>query len=77
MRAQPGYEQKALPAGERRGRLKLAAPRDGREDAVTVHRDARLLVADLSAGERIAHSKGCHDQRLQNDGPEHRPGPRI
>jgi hypothetical protein len=39
-----------------------------RAEGASGHRDARLLP-NLSAGERIAHSKGCHDQRLQNDGP--------
>ena len=52
----PGYEQKAFPAEERRGRLRLVAAPDGSEGALTLHQDARLSVASLAAGERIAHA---------------------
>ena len=51
----PSYEQKAFPAAERRGRLRLVAAPDGRDGALTVHQDARLYLASLAAGERIAH----------------------
>jgi redox-sensitive bicupin YhaK (pirin superfamily) len=52
---QPGYEQKAFPAEERRGRLRLVASRDGREGSVTVHQDVALYAALLEDGERVAH----------------------
>lgn len=52
----PGYEQKAFPAEERRGRLRLVAAPDGQEGAITLHQDARLYLASLAAGERIAHA---------------------
>ena len=51
----PSYEQKAFAPEERRGRLRLVAAPDGKDGAVTVHQDARLFVATLDAGERVAH----------------------
>jgi redox-sensitive bicupin YhaK (pirin superfamily) len=54
----PGYEQRAFPPGERRGRLRLVAAPDGAEGAVTLHQDARLYAADLRSGERVAHALG-------------------
>ena len=57
----PSYEQKAFAPEERRGRLRLVAAPDGKDGAVTVHQDARLFVATLDAGERVAHdlAPGC------------------
>jgi redox-sensitive bicupin YhaK (pirin superfamily) len=52
---QPGYEQKAFPAEERRGRLRLVASRDGREGSVTVHQDVALYGTLLEDGERVVH----------------------
>jgi quercetin 2,3-dioxygenase len=49
----PSYEQKAFPIEERRSQLRLVAAPDGRHGTVTVHEDARLLVANLEPGERI------------------------
>jgi quercetin 2,3-dioxygenase len=51
----PSYEQKTFPMEERRNRLRLVAAPDGQGGAVTIHQDARLFVATLGAGERIAH----------------------
>jgi redox-sensitive bicupin YhaK (pirin superfamily) len=51
----PSYEQKTFPMEERRNRLRLVAAPDGQDGAVTIHQDARLFVATLGAGERIAH----------------------
>jgi redox-sensitive bicupin YhaK (pirin superfamily) len=51
----PSYEQKAFPIEERRGQLRLVAAPDGRDGTVTVHQDARLLVANLEPGERVVH----------------------
>jgi redox-sensitive bicupin YhaK (pirin superfamily) len=45
----PGYEQKAFPAAEKRGRFRVVASPDGREGSVTVHTDA-LLYAGLFQG---------------------------
>ena len=52
----PGYEQKAFPAAERRGRLRLVASPDGAEGSVTLHQDARLLVGLLGPGQRVRHA---------------------
>ena len=50
----PGYEQRAFPLGERRGRLRLVASRDGRNDSVTVHQDADLYATELGAGDEVS-----------------------
>ena len=49
----PSYEQKAVPAAERRGKLKLVASPDGRDGSVTVHQDMTLSSALLEPGERV------------------------
>jgi hypothetical protein len=51
----PSYEQKAFPIEERRGQLRLVAAPAGPDGTVTVHQDARLFVANLEAGDRVAH----------------------
>jgi quercetin 2,3-dioxygenase len=51
----PGYEQKAFPEAERRGRLRLAASPNGAEGSVTIHQDARLYLSLLGDGERVRH----------------------
>ena len=38
----PGYEQKAFPVADKRGRLRLVAAPDGADGAVTIHADACL-----------------------------------
>src|SRR5687768_14235082 len=38
----PGYEQKAFSAADKRGRLRLVASPDGRDGSVTLHADATL-----------------------------------
>jgi redox-sensitive bicupin YhaK (pirin superfamily) len=50
----PGYEQKAFPYEEKRGRLRLVASPDGADGSVTIHQDARLLVSILARGERVS-----------------------
>jgi len=49
----PGYEQRAFPAGQRRGALKLVGSRDGRDGSVTIHQDVDLHAALLAPRERI------------------------
>lgn len=51
----PGYEQKAFPEAERRGRLRLVASRDGREGSVTIHQDAEIRAGLIAAGEQLTH----------------------
>jgi redox-sensitive bicupin YhaK (pirin superfamily) len=41
---QPGYEQTTIPAGQKRGALKLVASPDGAEGSVTIHADASLYA---------------------------------
>ncbi|MFL5264693.1 MAG: pirin family protein [Anaeromyxobacteraceae bacterium] len=52
----PGYEQKAFPEADRRGKLRLAASPDGAEGSVTIHQDARLYLGLLAEGERARHA---------------------
>jgi len=53
---EPGYEQKAFPEAEKRGRLKLIAARNGQNGAVTVHQDVSLYVALLDQGQKVEHT---------------------
>jgi quercetin 2,3-dioxygenase len=45
---EPGYEQKAFPAEERTGVLKLVASPDGSDGSVKIHQDVRLYSAVLN-----------------------------
>ena len=47
----PGYEQKSFPDADKRGRLCLVASRDGAEDSVTIHADARLYAGLFDGAE--------------------------
>jgi redox-sensitive bicupin YhaK (pirin superfamily) len=47
----PGYEQKAFPEAEKRGRLRLVAAPDGADGAVTIHADARIHVGLFDGAE--------------------------
>lgn len=51
----PGYEQKAFPAEERQGRLRLVASPDGRDGSLTIHQDASLRAGLLAAGEAATY----------------------
>jgi quercetin 2,3-dioxygenase len=51
----PGYEQRNFSEGERRGKLRLVASPDGREESVTLHQDASLSAARLEPGERVRY----------------------
>ena len=51
----PGYEQRAFPEAERRGRLRLLASSDGRDGSVSIHQDAAMLGAILAPGDRVRH----------------------
>ena len=39
---EPGYEQKTIPAVQKRGKLRLIASPDGAQDSVVIHADASL-----------------------------------
>src|SRR3989440_4821070 len=47
---EPGYEQKHFSDGEKRGRLRLIAARDGTGGSVTINADARVYAALLEPG---------------------------
>jgi quercetin 2,3-dioxygenase len=51
----PEYEQKAFPAEERNGKLRLVASRDGAEGSLTIHQDAKLLAGSLRDGDSVRY----------------------
>ena len=52
----PSYEQKTFADGEKRGRLRLVASRDGRDGSVRIHQDADLYASLLDKDEAVAHA---------------------
>ncbi|MEO6029238.1 MAG: pirin family protein [Candidatus Binatia bacterium] len=58
----PSYEQRAFPAAEKRGKLRLVGARDGRDGAVTIHQDVAIYAAVLAPNERVEHTlaRGRH-----------------
>jgi len=52
----PSYADKTFPEEERRGRLRVVASPDGREDSLTIRQDAVIHLATLSAGEAVRHN---------------------
>ena len=52
----PSYEQKRFEPAEKRGRLRLVASRDGREDSVTIHQDAAVYAGFFDGVERAVHT---------------------
>jgi len=48
---EPGYEQKAFPEAEKRGRLRLVASPDGAEGSVLIHADARVYAGLFDGAE--------------------------
>ncbi len=51
----PSYEQKHFPLAEKQDRFRLIASRDGREGSVTIHQDAAIYAALLSAGQTLTY----------------------
>lgn len=58
----PQYEQKRFELEEKRGRLRLVASRDGRQDSVTVNQDVDLYAGVFEPGEgaRLELRPGRH-----------------
>jgi quercetin 2,3-dioxygenase len=58
----PGYEQKAFPDADKRGRLRLVASPDGADGSLTIHQDAQLYATILAPGQTVVHSiaRGRH-----------------
>jgi redox-sensitive bicupin YhaK (pirin superfamily) len=51
----PAYDQKAFPAAERNGRLRLIASPDGRDGSLTIHQDAAVYLATLADDGTVTH----------------------
>jgi quercetin 2,3-dioxygenase len=47
----PGYEQKHFTDGDKQGRLRLVASRDGRDGSVTVNQDVRIFAGTFTPGQ--------------------------
>jgi redox-sensitive bicupin YhaK (pirin superfamily) len=58
----PSYDQRAFPAEERHGKLRVVASHDGREGSLSIHQDADGLLATLEPGAQVRHtlSSGRH-----------------
>jgi len=56
----PGYEQRAFPEGDRRGRLRLIASREGRDGSVTIHQDVKVFNALLGSGDEVSYQLDRH-----------------
>ncbi len=52
---EPGYEQKAFTAEDKRGRLRLVGSQDGRDGAITIHQDVDLYATLLGDGDQVTH----------------------
>jgi redox-sensitive bicupin YhaK (pirin superfamily) len=52
---EPGYEDLALDAEQKRGRFRLVASPEGAEGGLTIHQDARLYLASLESTDKVAH----------------------
>ena len=59
---EPGYEQKTFPDTEKRGRLRVVAAPDARDNSVTIHSDAIVHAGLFKTGERaeLPIEKGRH-----------------
>jgi len=49
---EPGYEQKTVPAADKRGALRLVASPDGAHDSVTIHADSSVYAGLFDGNER-------------------------
>jgi redox-sensitive bicupin YhaK (pirin superfamily) len=56
----PGYEQRSFSDADKQGRFRLIASPDGRESSVTIHQDAELLLALLSADQSVSYLLPAH-----------------
>ncbi len=51
---EPSYEQRTIPAEEKRGRLRLVASPDGASGSVSINADARMYAALIDGAERAS-----------------------
>ena len=54
----PMYEQKAIPAEEKRGKLRVVASAKG-NGAVKLYQDAEIFATELGAGQSVEHELGA------------------
>jgi len=54
----PMYEQKAVPAEEKQGKLRLIASPAGSNEAVTIYQDMKLYATALDAPQSVQHELG-------------------
>jgi hypothetical protein len=52
----PSYEEKHFSTDSKKGKLRLIASRDGRQESVTIHQDASVYAAILDEGDRVEHA---------------------
>jgi len=52
----PSYQQRAFPADQRRGQLRLVASPDGHDGSLVIHQDARVYLATLEADQEVRHA---------------------
>ncbi len=52
----PSYEQKHFSLAERKGKLRLVASPDGKDNSVTIHQNAKLYVASLNESDRLDYN---------------------
>lgn len=55
----PSYEQKAFPAADRQGTLRLVVSSDGRDGSLTIHQDATMSAGLLAPGQTAVHALGA------------------
>jgi redox-sensitive bicupin YhaK (pirin superfamily) len=53
---EPSYEQRAFPAEARQNQLQLVASRNAESGSLTIHQDARIMLANLDVGKSATHS---------------------
>jgi redox-sensitive bicupin YhaK (pirin superfamily) len=52
----PEYEQRTIPEGEKRGRLRLLASPNGEEESLRLHQNARILSGLFAGPEQAQHA---------------------
>ena len=52
----PSYEQKYFSPEDKRGRLRIVAAPDGREDSVAINQDANIYATLLDGDEEVSHT---------------------
>ncbi|WP_296950138.1 pirin family protein [uncultured Massilia sp.] len=52
----PSYEEKHFSADSKKGRLRLIASGDGRQESVLIHQDAAIYAAILDEGDKVEHA---------------------